>query len=57
MSKTGTTTLAAALSKMGYKNIHYDNNLNPFLFEDPRTYNFSHKYDSVDSAQDVPVAL
>jgi hypothetical protein len=57
LSKTGTTTLGAALTQLGYENVHFDPNLVPFLFEDRHAYNFSHRYDSVDSVEDLPVAL
>ncbi len=56
LSKTGTTSLGAALVQLGYRNLHNDRSLVAFLYPD-RAVNMSGRYDDLDAVEDLPVAL
>jgi hypothetical protein len=56
LSKTGSTSLGAALTQLGYRNIHTDQAFAPFL-SSPGVFNFTGRYDHVDSVEDLPTAF
>ena len=55
LSKTGSTSLGAALESLGLNNVHNDRSLVPVLFPEGR-YDFHHRYDEVDAVEDLPTA-
>ena len=73
LSKTGTHSLGTALTSMGYKNIHMDHSFTPHLAHDGNVnvtalllyyyhhstpqFDFSHRYDGVDSVESLPTAF
>ena len=65
LSKTGTTSLSAAMNMLGYHSLHNDPTLVHFMHHDRQelltpsldsSFNLTGKYDDVDSVWDIPTA-
>jgi hypothetical protein len=57
LSRTGSSSLAMALSQLNYSTLCKDQGLAPFLYDPPRAANMSARYDDVDAVVDLPTAL
>lgn len=58
LSKTATTSMAESMKLLGYKTIHTDQALAPFMHNPPEApLNLKGFYDQVDSVWDIPTAI
>ena len=58
LSKTGTTSLASALTSLGYHNVHNDAHaFLPHMYSNRQAYNYRRHYGGVDSVEDLPTSF
>eukprot|EP00042_Codosiga_hollandica_P016445 m.42035 g.42035 ORF g.42035 m.42035 type:complete len:452 (-) comp46326_c0_seq1:39-1394(-) len=57
LSKTGTTSIAAAVKLLGYRTVHYDHRFVPFMLGNHSRFSIAQHYADVDAVFDLPTAL